>query len=362
MATFYQRQRKDGSVAHMAIIRIKRHGQLIHRECQTFSRLALAREWARRREVELETPLVLQKAQAHGMTVKRLTEKYIADFETISKWQRSKQAGLKQLANGPLGSKDAVTLTSGELVEHIRQRRAGGASGPTAMNDLVWLGVVLRAAKAVWHYPIDPAVVDEARIACRALRLVAKSRPRDRLPTYEELERLDAQFARTDRRADIPMRHIMWFAIYSSRRQEEITRLLRSDDDDDRHMGMVRDAKHPTAKDGNHRKFRYTPAAWAILQMQPKGPIAFPYDAKSISGRFTRTCKILGIEDLHFHDLRHEATTRLFEAGLSIPEVTTYTLHDSWAVLKRYNHASTRRRIFNAPFLSSEALQKPTGF
>src|SRR3546814_18025969 len=99
----------------------------------------------------------------------------------------------------------------------------------------------------------------------------------------------------------------MWFAIYSARRQEEITKIRRADDDSDRLLGLVRDAKHPTDKDGNHRQFRYTPAGWYLAQLQPAGPLAFPYEARSISARFTRACKLLGIEDLHFHDLRHEA-------------------------------------------------------
>ncbi len=45
---------------------------------------------------------------------------------------------------------------------------------------------------------------------------------------------------------------------------------------------------------------------------------------------------MLGIENLRFHDLRHEATSRLFEAGYQIHEVAQFTLHDSWNELKRY--------------------------
>jgi site-specific recombinase XerD len=41
---------------------------------------------------------------------------------------------------------------------------------------------------------------------------------------------------------------------------------------------------------------------------------------------------------MHFHDLRHEATSRLFEKGYSIQEVAQFTLHESWATLKRYTH------------------------
>ncbi|WP_370599266.1 tyrosine-type recombinase/integrase [Chromohalobacter israelensis] len=44
------------------------------------------------------------------------------------------------------------------------------------------------------------------------------------------------------------------------------------------------------------------------------------------------------MEDLNFHDLRHEATSRLFEAGYEIVEVQQFTLHESWEVLTRYTH------------------------
>ncbi|MBL4821255.1 MAG: tyrosine-type recombinase/integrase, partial [Gammaproteobacteria bacterium] len=46
----------------------------------------------------------------------------------------------------------------------------------------------------------------------------------------------------------------------------------------------------------------------------------------------------LDIEDLHFHDLRHEATSRLFEAGLTIERVALVTGHKDWKMLRRYTH------------------------
>jgi integrase len=90
-------------------------------------------------------------------------------------------------------------------------------------------------------------------------------------------------------------------------------------------------------REGNHRRFRYTPEAWAIAQTQPRtGPYIFPYDPQSVGSAFTRACQLLGIKDLRFHDLRHEATSRLFGRGYQIHEVAQFTLHDSWNELKRY--------------------------
>jgi integrase len=224
-------------------------------------------------------------------------------------------------------------------VDHVRNRRAEGACAATVANDLTWLGVVLRAAKSVKGLPVRPAIVEEARTACRELRLVGKSRKRNRRPTAEELERLKAFFSRRDARSEIPMVDIVAFAIHSARREAEICRLEWRDNDQASRTGMVRDAKHPTAKEGNHRRFKCTPEAWEIVKRQPvTSEYIFPYNPRSVSAAFTRACHILGIVDLHFHDLRHEATSRLFERGYQIHEVAQFTLHDSWNELKRYTN------------------------
>ena len=56
------------------------------------------------------------------------------------------------------------------------------------------------------------------------------------------------------------------------------------------------------------------------------------------SAAFTRACKALEIEDLHFHDMRHEGASRLFEMGLTIPQAMCVTGHRTWASLQRYAH------------------------
>jgi len=66
--------------------------------------------------------------------------------------------------------------------------------------------------------------------------------------------------------------------------------------------------------------------------------LIFPYNAQSIGTNFERMCKLLGIVDLHFHDLRHAATSRLFRLGYSIEQVQQFTLHDDWKTLARYTH------------------------
>jgi site-specific recombinase XerD len=62
----------------------------------------------------------------------------------------------------------------------------------------------------------------------------------------------------------------------------------------------------------------------------------------------------LKIKNLHFHDLRHEATSRLFEAGFSIEQVALVTGHKDWKMLRRYTHLRPEH-------LHSAAAKKATG-
>lgn len=339
MAHILARKQADGSTRYTAVIRIRRGKTVVHREAKTFSHRGAAVKWAKSREVALEDPAALVRAEHGEKSLRELIRWYIDEFGTVSKWQRTKQSQLEFLERHPIGKSNALALSSAALIDHVRSRRVAGAGPATVGNDLTWIGVVLRAAKSVQGLPVRPEIVEEARTACRELRLLAKSKRRDRRPTAEELARLDEHFKNRDGRAEIPMQDIFWFAIHSARRQAEICRLAWDDNDPKTRTGWVRDAKHPTSREGNHRQFKYTQEAWEIVQRQPKnGPYIFPYDPKSVGAAFTRACRMLNIKNLRFHDLRHEATSRLFERGYQIHEVAQFTLHDSWNELKRYTN------------------------
>ena len=133
------------------------------------------------------------------------------------------------------------------------------------------------------------------------------------------------------------MREIIAYAMFSARRQEEITTIRIEDFQGDRQL--VRDMKHPGQKKGNDTWCDVTPEAARIVEaVRPvSGPI-FPYNNRSIGTSFTKACAFLGIDNLTFHDLRHEAASRLFEMGWNIPHVAAVTGHRSWVSLKRYTH------------------------
>ncbi|MEQ8167147.1 MAG: tyrosine-type recombinase/integrase, partial [Alphaproteobacteria bacterium] len=102
---------------------------------------------------------------------------------------------------------------------------------------------------------------------------------------------------------------------------------------------LVRDLKNPGQKIGNDVWCDLQEEALSIVAAMPKvADQIFPYTTDAIGASFTRACKLLGIDDLRFHDLRHDGVSRLFELGLNIPKVASNSGHRSWTSLKRYTH------------------------
>lgn len=333
-----KRKRKSGFV-YVAEIAIYNKGVRTHYESSTFKKRVNAAEWARKRENEVESPSFEKGLKYNKIRVTDLIDRYVEEYGTIVRFQRSKSASLSFLQKTDLGKLPALSLTSNVLIDHVRGRRKEGVGASTAQNDLIWLRVVCKAAVVAWKIPVDLTEIESAFIFCRANNLIGRPKNRKRRPTKEELDKLSKYFLSRDGRATTPMHDIMWFAIYSSRREAEITRILHSDNNKKVRTGVVRDLKHPRQKIGNNKTFKYTDEAWEIMEKRPKdGDVIFPYNPRSISSAFAISCKACGIKDLRFHDLRHEATSRLFEQGYSITEVQQFTLHEGWNLLQRYTH------------------------
>lgn len=70
------------------------------------------------------------------------------------------------------------------------------------------------------------------------------------------------------------------------------------------------------------------------------------YTSNGIKSTWRFMTKRLGIENLHFHDMRHEATSRLFELGtLDMMEISAITGHKSLSMLKRYTHLKAQKLV-----------------
>ncbi|WP_339486837.1 site-specific integrase [Pseudomonas sp. RL_5y_Pfl2_70] len=352
MGTITSRKRKDNSTAYTAQIRINRDGRTVYQESQTFDRKQVAQAWIKRRETELAEPGAIERANRKGVTIRKMIEQYLDEYEKIRPLGKTKNATLKAIKDTWLGDLDDSALNSQKLVEFAQWRMSkegGGVQAQTVGNDLSHLGAVLSVARPAWGYEVDPLAMPDARKVLRKLGMVSKSKERNRRPTLDELDRLMTHFfeMQVRRPESIKMPKMIAFALFSTRRQEEITRIRWDDLDESRQAVLVRDMKNPGQKIGNDVWCHLPDEAWAILQSMPRAEREiFPYNSRSVSASFTRACPLLGIEDLHFHDLRHEGVSRLFEMDWDIPRVSSVSGHRDWNSLRRYTHLRGRGDVY----------------
>lgn len=334
MGTIIGRTRKDGSKAFTAQIVIKKGGSIVHREAETFDRKQAASAWIANREAELKRPDGLLPKD--NPTLAAVIDRYIEESRTPIAGTRAQV--LKAIKNSDLGETKCSDIASSTLVSFARELTQT-VEPQTCGNYFSSLSNIFTVARPAWGYPLSRQEFDDAVTVIKKLSLIRKANERTRRPTLEELDKLMEHFGRVrdHRPSSIPMQKIVVFALFSARRQEEIT-LLRWDDVEDDRI-LVRDMKHPGDKMGNNVYCELPPEAVAIIKSMPREqPQIFPYSTDAISAAFTRARKILDIEDLRFHDLRHEGISRLFEMGRTIPQVAAVSGHRSWTSLKRYTH------------------------
>lgn len=132
MPAIQARKQADGSTRYTAVVRIRRQGKVLHQEARTFAYRSAAERWGKQREVALEDPAALVRAQQTSTRLATLIRWYIDSFQQISKWERSKRSQLVFLEKHPLGEADAVFLESATLIDHVRARRAKGADPTTS--------------------------------------------------------------------------------------------------------------------------------------------------------------------------------------------------------------------------------------
>ena len=334
MSTITPRKRKDGSIGYRVQIRLKDKGQIVFTQARTFDREAAARAWSDKRERELARPGALEAAKVEDPPLADVIDKYIR--ESKRSFGKTKKQVLNAIKVASIGSLKCSEIGSQEIVQFAQSL---DVQPQTAGNYMSHLAAVVSIARPAWSYPLEQQAMDDARKVLKKLGATSKSNERFRRPTHDELDRILTYYGEMDarERAAIPMQKIIVFALFSTRRQEEITRISVEDYQPNRIM--VRDMKHPGQKIGNDTWCDLPPEAARVLESlsRKKGPF-FPHNHRSISASFTKACKFLEIEDLHFHDLRHEGTSRLFEMGWNIPHVAGVTGHRSWTSLKRYTH------------------------
>ena len=334
MGSILARKRLDGTVGYTVSIRLKKAGKVIFSESETFDREAAAKQWMKKRETELAVPGAMTKLE--DPTLAQVIDKYNAD--KLKPHGKTKDQVLRAIARSSLGERRCSETQSHHIIEFLK---AMTSQPQTRGNYLSHLAAVIVVARPAWGYPIDKTVTEDARVVAEKLGIISRSSERSRRPTLAELTRLMRHFEVVEKKRtdSIPMQNLILFSLFSTRRQDESCRIVIEDLDREASEIVVRDMKNPGEKIGNDVATLLTPEALHLIEQRrvTKGRI-WPVNSSSVSASFTRACALLGIEDLHFHDLRHDGISRLFELGWTIPQVARVSGHRSWKSLQRYTH------------------------
>ncbi len=340
VGTIVERPRANGSVAYLAQILLKKDGKIVHRESRTFDRKPMATAWIKKRESELKKdPSLIGVTARPSSKLSDAIDKYVA--ESLKEIGRTKAQTLKAIKRFSIANKECASIRSQDIVK-FGQQLAEERTPQTVGNWMSHLAAIFTLARPAWGFPLDPDAMKDAQIVMKRLGVISKSNQRDRRPTIEELNKLLEHFTDREirRRNHMPMCKMILFALFSTRRQGEICTMRWEDFEPENKRILIRDMKNPGEKMGNNVWCDLPEQAVAVLQSLPrkKEGVIFPYVPKTVSARFMRTCPLLDIEDLDFHDLRHEGISRLFEMGWNIPHVAMVSGHRSWTSLKRYTH------------------------
>jgi integrase len=333
---------------------VRKRGQSI---AKTFKTKGAAEAWARAKEVEIENGQ--NAVDAATVKVGELVRKYRearAESGRPVKEKSNEDYILKRLEDA-FESDFASKLTTQRIVKFAQDRKTAGAGGYTVDMDISKLGTVLRHMASLLGLTLPDAIA-AARPTLHHLRLIDAGGKRDRRPTPEEIEKIFAWFAEHPERQQA-MPDLLRVAMQCAFRRGELFGLRWDDIDAEHHLALVRDRKHPRQKIGNNEWIPLICDAFEVIMRQPRYPVPpeyaekrktdpetpphkneyiFRFDKGTASKYFKQACDEKGIANLHLHDLRHEATSALFEAGWQIPEVAAVTGHKDWRNLKRYTN------------------------
>lgn len=292
----------------------------------TFETKARAITWARQVEAEIDAGrFPLGRIEAERTTLHEALDRYLAEIVPRKKGIRQNTGIIRAWQRSPLARKSLSAIRSMEIAawRDVQLKQFGPQ---TVLHHLNVLSHLYRVAANDWGLET---------LANPVARIKKPSMPRGRerrLGNGEESILLEV----CDHSESTWLGSLVRLALTTAMRQGELVGLTWS---------QVRLAERTIlltdTKNGESRTVPLSTTAIQVLRSIPKtGSNVFPFrTGRAISHAFAKACKSAGLVDLRFHDLRHEATSRLFECtDLRDVEIASITGHKTMEMLKRYSH------------------------
>lgn len=313
---------------------------------KTFRSKKDAEQWARSIENEMDKGIWRDRSEAEHTTLKDALNRYAQEIIPTKKSGDREMGYLRQWQSRPIAKRFMASIEGQDVAASVREMEAEGKGPNTIRLHLALLSHLFNVARKEWRM----SSIDNPVELVRKPKL-PQGRDR-RLVDDEETRLLDA----CDEGVTTWLRPAVIFGVETAMRAGEILETWRylKDAEGNKVKTKVsnglqwsdidlkkRTAHLPNTKNGEARTVPLSSRAVQVLQSLPRSMNdgrVFCTTYEGIHQAFARTCKRAGIEDLHFHDLRHEATSRLFEKGFNHMEVSAITGHKTLQMLKRYTH------------------------
>lgn len=330
MANIRKRKRTKGKDHWQATVRRKGHPTQV----KTFKNKFDAEVWARDIENEMDRGVYVSRKEAEGTTLNEALQRFIDEYIPTLKMVANETRRAKALQKRKVAKMFLATIRAKHIAEFIKEREEEGVKPNTIRLDLAILSRLFEVAATDWGMESLANPVKRARKP-----KLNGGRTRRLQPAMKEDEKseeellLDACGKR--------FRPVVQFALETAMRRAEIADLS---------WGNV-DIKGKTVylertKNMSERTVPLSPSAIGILKSLPiniSGSV-FGMSANAITIAMRRATKAAEIHGLTFHDLRHEATSRLFEKDtFDIMEIAEITGHKNLQMLKRYTHLRSQR-------------------
>lgn len=297
-------------------VRIRRKGYPpLNRTFPTFGEAEL---WAEEQELQMKKGTFVDRREGERTTIAEAFERYLRDVTPSKKGAKFEQTRIKRLIALPFASRTLADLR-GMDVATLRDEWLARLSPSSVQKDLAALSHLYTICRKEWgmEYLTNPVA---------SVRMPKVQNERDRRLNFGEEELLFQHL-------DAEMQVIVTLALETAMRRGEIQGLQ---------WAWIRGniVRLPMTKNGSARTVPLSTTALRALASLPRridGKV-FSITVDTISHKFADACEEAGVKDLRFHDLRHEATSRLFEKGLDVMEVKTITGHKTLTMLARYTH------------------------
>lgn len=291
----------------------------------------------------MDAGIYVDRSEAEATTLHDALSRYLRDVTPRKKSARRETDRILAWQARPLARRMLAALRGADFAKYRDDLRAQGLAENTIRLDLALISHLFEVARKEWG-------MTGLGNPVRDIRMPAGSKERDRRLLPGEWERLTAAL---DQCRNASIRPVAEFALATAMRQSEILGLDWSRIDLERRTAYI-----PDTKNGTSRTVPLSPAALAILRALPRSldGRVFRVSQDSLTHSFSdavararrhyeQECKESRVPadprlllDLRFHDLRHEATSRLFEHGLNLMEVAAITGHKTLGMLRRYTH------------------------